>query len=233
VIPYTYGNVLTSLTLVRGRIYCAVMCSAGGHLFLWQQCPSSQAGGEVLAAQAERHRPWLRSLRATLRAPAALLGTLGGHSSGLTALVVLPDGRLVSASGDKTIRVWNVEQSRAEMTLTGHDGAVWALALLADGRLASGSGGDSLDLWKNLDRPERHSAQFNEIRIWNLASGHTEAILSGHSDNVWALVPLSDGRLASGSRDGTIRVWNLATGKEELQFKEFVSALALASDSAV
>ncbi len=35
-------------------------------------------------------------------------------------MAVLPDGRIVSGSGDKTLRVWNVTSGKCEMVLEGH-----------------------------------------------------------------------------------------------------------------
>lgn len=39
---------------------------------------------------------------------------------GVTSLVVLPDGRLVSGSADKTIRVWNLVSGVCDRVLEGH-----------------------------------------------------------------------------------------------------------------
>lgn len=38
----------------------------------------------------------------------ALLPTLEGHEDSVSALAVLPDGRLASASHDRTVRVWDL-----------------------------------------------------------------------------------------------------------------------------
>ena len=34
---------------------------------------------------------------------------LTGHARGVTSLVALPNGDLASGSGDKTIRLWNIQ----------------------------------------------------------------------------------------------------------------------------
>ena len=49
------------------------------------------------------------------------------------SLVVLSDGSLASASGDRTIKIWNTINGNLIRTLTGHTDAVLALALLLDG----------------------------------------------------------------------------------------------------
>lgn len=77
-----------------------------------------------------------------------------GHTSPVDALAFSPDRRwLASGSGDKTIRIWDVETGRSLRTLTAHAGAVWSVAFSPDGRrLASAS-------------------QDGTVRVWDAASG--------------------------------------------------------------
>lgn len=70
---------------------------------------------------------------------------LFGHTDEVNAMVVLPDGELVSCSDDATIRVWGGHECR--LTLTGHDKDVNALCVLSDGRLASASDDHTVRVW--------------------------------------------------------------------------------------
>ena len=72
---------------------------------------------------------------------------LEGHSGGVRALCLLPDGRLASGSYDNTIRLWDVAAGAETARLEGHSGRVDALCLLPDGRLASGSWDRTIRLW--------------------------------------------------------------------------------------
>jgi WD40 repeat protein len=146
---------------------------------------------------------------ASLLALDALQRTLSVGSA-VNALVTLPDGRLASGSGVKTI-LWDPASGACERIFEGHQRSVNALAVLGDGRLASGSSD-------------------NTIRLWDPASGACERVFQGHQRLVWALAVLGDGRLTSGSYDNTIRLWDPASGVCERVFKGHqgsVDALAL------
>lgn len=71
--------------------------------------------------------------------------TLTGHTDSIRALTVLPDGKLVSASSDKTVRVW--DRGKCSLTLKDHKGSVTALAVLPDGKLVTGSDDRTVRVW--------------------------------------------------------------------------------------
>ena len=59
--------------------------------------------------------------------------------------MVTPDGSLVTASHDKTIRVWNPKTGREERKILeqlgpGAEGKLYAIALSPDGRLLASGG---------------------------------------------------------------------------------------------
>ncbi len=122
---------------------------------------------------------------------------LEGHTDGVTAVAVLPDGRrALSGSLDHTLRLWDLETGKSR-EFEGHTERVKALALLPDGRALSGS-------WDNT------------LRLWDLQMGKSRE-LEGHTDAVSALAVLPDGRRAlSGSVDNTLRLWDLQTGENHV-----------------
>ncbi|KIO16463.1 hypothetical protein M407DRAFT_33889 [Tulasnella calospora MUT 4182] len=71
--------------------------------------------------------------------------TLFGHIEGVWA-IASDKLRLVSASHDKTIKIWNRYEGRCTATLVGHRGAVTCLAL-GDDKIVSGSDDGDVRIW--------------------------------------------------------------------------------------
>jgi WD40 repeat protein len=63
--------------------------------------------------------------------------TMIGHEGWVRALSILPDGRIVSGSYDKTLRIWNASKGDCERILSGHKHWVDDVVALSDGRLLS------------------------------------------------------------------------------------------------
>ena len=77
---------------------------------------------------------------------------ISGHAHWVCSLVALPDGRLLSGSGDKTAKVWAVPRTEGALalcsaTLERHTSWVTALARLPDGRVLSGSKDGTVRVW--------------------------------------------------------------------------------------
>jgi WD40 repeat protein len=129
----------------------------------------------------------------------ACLLTLEGHSSPVRSVVFSHDSKKVaSASGDKTIRIWDAETGVCERELKGHSNSVNAVVFSHDStKLASAS----------YDKT---------IRIWDAETGVCERELKGHNGTVRSVVFSHDSKnVASGSDDKTIRIWNTETGECE------------------
>ena len=87
---------------------------------------------------------------------------LEGHSDGILSLIFSPDGkRLISASTDRTIRIWDLSdtsKTTRPRVLRGHDEEVMRLALLPDGQtLVSGSEDGVVYVWDTGSAEQRRS----------------------------------------------------------------------------
>jgi hypothetical protein len=185
-------------------------------------------------------KPWLQPLYGALIPPGAgLVRTLEGHSAAVHGVAVTPDGkRAVSASWDKTLKMWGLESGRALRTLEGHSDNVYGVAVTPDGKRAvSASGDKTLKVWdlesgRALRTLEGHSAGVlgvavtpdgkravsaswdNTLKVWDLETGRALRTLEGHSESVLGVAVTPDGKRAvSASGDKTLKVWDLETGE--------------------
>ncbi len=116
---------------------------------------------------------------------------------GVVALALSTDGGLiVSGSGDRDLRVWNIETGECLKVLEGHTEAVRSVALSVDGRTIV-SGGDD-----------------NTLRVWNLETSECLKVLNGQQSSVSTIVLSADGRYAvSTTVEGCLHIWDLKAGE--------------------
>jgi WD40 repeat protein len=131
----------------------------------------------------------------------------GGHMAEINNIAFTPDGtRLVSASDDKVIRVWDLATGKTVRAIRGEiapgdAGKIYAMALSPDGKWLAAGG------WMHPECPEK----CGEIGLFDFASGELKALLKGHNKVVKALAFSPDGRrLISGSRDRTAILWEVS-----------------------
>ncbi len=196
---------------------------------------SHQVAELLTQARQPRACPSLRPLRPTLIAPGgALLRTLQGHTGAIWGVERLDEQRVVSASDDGTLRVWDVASGATLALLEGHTDWVRAVARLDERRVVSASNDRTLRVWDvatgaTLAILEGHTGRVRAVarlderrvvsasddrtlRVWDAATSATLATLEGHTDGVWAVARLDERRVVSASDDGTLRIWDVATG---------------------
>jgi dipeptidyl aminopeptidase/acylaminoacyl peptidase len=125
-----------------------------------------------------------------------------------------PDGRrAVVASGDRSVRYYDVEGRRDIKRLVGHTASVWAVALSADGKSAASGGVDGT------------------ARVWDLTTGLEAAKYADHRSLVSAVAFTPNNKwVVSGGFDGAVAYWKAATGAEGWRVEKLGLVTALAID---
>lgn len=137
----------------------------------------------------------------------SLLARLNGHQAAVNA-VVIHDDRIVSASGDRVIKAWNINTGQCEKTYTGHTKGIACVQY--DGRrIVSGSSDNTVRIFDAEQQAEvaclhGHSnlvrtvqARFGDLEVTSDKELHEEA---RQADLKWSRAMAMGAEPASGSR---------------------------------
>jgi WD40 repeat protein len=154
-------------------------------------------------------KPWIRT-RTNPQESGALSRTLHDHSGAVNHCSVSPDGRLiVSASCDKTLKIWEAATGAEMFTLSGHTDNVRCCAISPDNTfVVSGSWDHSLKVWDAASGSERYTLRTGSVRQCAISQDSRRIVSNDGSD---------------------LQVWDAKTG-ELLYVMEGIRARFLSSD---
>jgi hypothetical protein len=149
-----------------------------------QEGLSKASSAAALLAAAVSQETWLLLLR--------------GHQKVVNFAGFSADGeRIITASWDKTARVWEMSSGREIQVLRGHEDFVNSAAFNPDSSRIVTASDDKT------------------ARIWEVSTGNEIAVLRGHEHHVYSADFSPDGAyIVTASDDKTARIWDTATGKE-------------------
>jgi WD40 repeat protein len=165
---------------------------------------------------------------------------LSGHGDYVLSAAYSPDGkRIVTASEDKTARVWVAGTGDALTMFSGHADALNSGAYSPDGnRVVTASDDRTARVWdartgdqlavlsghSNAVNSAAYSPDGNRIvtasadataAVWDSKTAARFAVLSGHGDSVLHAAYSRDGtRIVTASGDKTARIWDARTGAQ-------------------
>jgi WD40 repeat protein len=124
--------------------------------------------------------------------------TLLGHEDKVMDAAFTQDGqRVITASTDKMIRVWDTTAGHEIAVLNGHDGPVLSVKFALDGSRFISTSADKT------------------ARIWDTSNWRQKLVFRGHDAAVWRGLFSSDGSLAATvSVDNVLKIWDVNTGTE-------------------
>ncbi|BFZ63944.1 cross-pathway control WD-repeat protein cpc2 [Saitoella coloradoensis] len=168
--------------------------------------------------------------------------SLHGHNSFVSDVVISSDGQYaLSASWDKTLRLWDLNTGLTTKRFVGHTSDVLSVSFSADNRqIVSGSRDRTIKLWNTLGdckytiqdqghtewvscvrfspnpgNPVIVSAGWDKIvKVWDLTKFKLRTNHIGHTGYINTVTVSPDGSLcASGGKDGTTMLWDLNDSK--------------------
>jgi WD40 repeat protein len=127
-----------------------------------------------------------------VRAADSQIAVLYGHTDFVYSIFYSPDGtHILTASKDKTARIWDAATGTSLAVLSGHTNTVWFAAYSPDG--------------KRIVTASRDGT----ARIWDASNGVQLAVLNGHTNSVYTAAYSPDGtRIVTASKDQTARIWD-------------------------
>lgn len=163
-----------------------------------------------------------------------------GHTREINSVGFSRDGvYLVSASSDKSVKLWDVHTGRLIRTFHGHISEVRAAALSPDNNLIySTSHDEGVLVWdvrsgrllRSFGKSDRGTGvmalspdgrlvalerrKSNAVGIWDTATGKLLRELNGHKADVWSAAFFPDSKhLITASTDQTLKIWMARSGQ--------------------
>jgi WD40 repeat protein/DNA-binding SARP family transcriptional activator len=131
--------------------------------------------------------------------------TYKGYRGHLNALAYLPDGRIVTAGSDQTVRIWG---PRGSVVLRGHTNEVTTVVVSPDGKRIFST------------------AQDGTLRLWDAQRGLALAVLQSSEEPLGYIAGSRDGRLMTLDGNGNVKVFDCGVCGSLEEVRSAAEALA-------
>jgi WD40 repeat protein/mono/diheme cytochrome c family protein len=142
------------------------------------------------------------------------LDPLESRDGGAVQIAFSPEGtRALIASGDRSVRFYDVEGRRDLKRFVGHTASVWSVAASGDGKFAISGSMDTT------------------ARVWDMGTGLQVRSFTGHDSLVSAVAFNPNGKWGiSGGFDGVVAAWKVGNGEELWRASNLGPVAAIAVD---
>lgn len=138
--------------------------------------------------------------------------------------------KVVTASLDRTAKIWDATTGTALATLRDHTSQIWSAAFNADGTRVLTGGLNTVALI--FMTSQTSDPAYRSMWLWAAPSGALVAELKGHDGVVWKGRFSADGtRLVTASADRTARIWDARKGALQLVLRGHESGVNSAAFS--
>lgn len=215
---------------------CKIKSTLKQYTYINYQRKSARAYSRLLSAC--RMSDNMKAGRMKKKPPQYNVHILKGHTELIRRVSISKDGKhAISASNDKTLRIWDLETKKCINILSGHEKSIWAASINDEGTFAlSGSYDNSIRIWElqngkctriikdhrtitydidiSLDnRYAVSSHDFGRILLWDLVERRILTTINAAPFSVWSIKISRDGNtVASGSQNNNIDLWDAKTG---------------------
>ncbi|KAF3921906.1 Beta-TrCP [Dactylellina cionopaga] len=162
-----------------------------------------------------------------------------GHAGPVYGVSFAPDSKwLLSASEDRSVRLWSLQTHTALVAYKGHDSPIWDVRWGPFGHyFATASWDRTARIWsteqvgplrilaghlESVNRVAWHpnsayvftGSTDKTLRMWDMQQGASVRLFNGHTAPVRCQEVSPNGKyLASGADDGTISIWDIGMGR--------------------
>uniref|UniRef100_A0AAQ5ZEX7 U3 small nucleolar RNA-interacting protein 2 n=1 Tax=Amphiprion ocellaris TaxID=80972 RepID=A0AAQ5ZEX7_AMPOC len=125
-----------------------------------------------------------------------------GHTAHILCMAISSDGKylglsfrkgthdLYSASHDRSVKVWNVDENAYVETLFGHQDAITGLDSLSRERCVTAGGRD------------------RTVRVWKIAE-ESQLVFHGHEGSIDCIQLINEEHMITGADDGSVSLWSV------------------------
>merc|ERR1711988_1841568 len=119
--------------------------------------------------------------------------TFTGHKDSVNSICYIPGkNQIVSASSDKTLKLWSLDDEECKQTFRGHKDSVFAVCYIPDKNQIVSASSDKT------------------LKLWSLENGTCVKTFEGHTRSVISVCYLPDkNQIVSASGDKTLKLWAL------------------------